>query len=185
MVEAGHRRLPLASTSRSRSPPGLSSDTLKEECKAERRRRIETARVNFVVLRSPTTIIPCTRMQLGSWLSRNIDEFRIRMRKDEAYARRRDLNTRIDKRPGLPIPAKRIQPQADKHGVTTAWGKVLQWRTGWYVLEADTVEEELLQRFFLWCGINLKHIYWIWKTAACQRGVFPTTSRVISRSLNA
>ena len=70
------------------------------------------------------------------------------MRKDEARARRRDLNTRIDKKPGLPIPATRIQPQADKHRVTTAWGKLLQWRTGWYGLEADTVEGELLKRFF-------------------------------------
>ena len=85
---------------------------------------------------------------MASWLSGNIDELRVRMHKDEALARRRDLNTRSDKRPGLPIPVARVQPQADKHCVTTAWGKLLQWRTGWYGLEAHDVEGALLQRFF-------------------------------------
>ena len=148
LVGASHRRLSLALTPRSRSPPGLSNDTLKEEFKAERRRRIETARVNFVVLRSPTAIIPCTRFQMASWLNGNIDELRMRMHKDEALARRRGPNTRTDKRPGLPIPVARVQPQPENHCVTTAWGKWLQWRTGWYGLEAHSVEGNLLQRFF-------------------------------------
>ena len=30
----------------------------------------------------------------------------------------------------------RVQPQAGKHHATTAWGKLLQWRTGWYGLES-------------------------------------------------
>jgi hypothetical protein len=66
----------------------------------------------------------------------NIDDFRRRMWKDAAPQRRRDLNIRVDKRPGLPMPAGRIQPQADKHRVITELGKLLAWRTGWHGLEA-------------------------------------------------
>ena len=58
------------------------------------------------------------------------------MRKDAAPQRRRDLNIRLDKRPGLPIPAVRIQPQAVKNNVITNLGKLLAWRTGWHGLEA-------------------------------------------------
>jgi hypothetical protein len=58
------------------------------------------------------------------------------MRKDAAPQKRRDINIRLDKRPGLPMPAERIQPQADKHPAITEWGKLLAWRTGWYALQA-------------------------------------------------
>ena len=92
---------------------------MREECKEELQRRIDEASLKLEELRGPTEIIPCTRAQWAAWLAENIDEMRIRMQKAAAPKMPRDLNIRIDKRPGLPTPAKRIQPQADRSNVST------------------------------------------------------------------
>ncbi len=114
------------------SPASGSSRRVREQCKEERSMRINAARLNLIQLRAPTSIIPCTRFQWAVWLGENIEEFRRRMHKDAAPKRRRDVNIRVDKRPGLPTPVKRIQPQEDRRRPTTEWGKLLEWRTGWY-----------------------------------------------------
>ena len=126
---------------------------MREECKEERQRRIDEASLKLEQLRAPTEIIPCTRAQWAAWLGANIDEMRIRMQKAAAPKRRRDLNIRIDKRPGLPKPAKRIQPQADRSKASTEWGRLLEWRTGWYGIEwrsaAEATSEQRL--FYMVC----------------------------------
>jgi hypothetical protein len=104
-------------------------------CKAERSRRIEEARIKLEVLRAPSTIIPCTRLQWAAWLRTNLEELRQRMQKDAAPHRRRAFNIRTTKRPGLPH-GQRVQPQADKSCATSEWGKLLQWRDGWHGLQA-------------------------------------------------
>ena len=113
---------------------------MREECKEERQRRIDEASLKLEQLKAPTEIIPCTRAQWAAWLGANIEEMRKRMPKAAAPKRRRDLNMRIDKRPGLPTPAKRIQPQADPEGsnISTEWGRLLAWRTGWYGIDATS-----------------------------------------------
>ena len=52
-----------------------------------------------------------------------------------ARLRRRELNHRLCRRPGLPPPCKRLQPQAEPRIVTQAWAKLLALRTGWYGLQ--------------------------------------------------
>ena len=132
---SSHERFPLGSKSRSRSPAGFPFDAMKEICKAELHKRIHAAEVTFEIRQAPTTIIPCTRMQMKSWLGVNIDALRTRMRKDAAPKRRCAINNRVDKRPGLPTPANRIQPVIHKQEVNTEWGKLLQWRSGWHLLD--------------------------------------------------
>ena len=135
-LSASHRRLlsraaaPASSIARSRSPPGLSAESrsLKGECKAERCRRIEAAKLNLDILKAPTSIIPCTRIQWESWLGVNIHDFRRRMRKDAAPQRRRDFNIRLDKRPGLPIPAVGSSHRRLKKKSLQIWGNC--WRGG-------------------------------------------------------
>ena len=52
-----------------------------------------------------------------------------------APLRRRELNHRLCRRPGLPPPCKRLQPQAERRIVTQAWAMLLELRTGWYGLQ--------------------------------------------------
>ena len=122
----------VPSRDRSRSP---AYQTMKEECKVERKRQIEEATAHLDALRTPTSIIPCTRVQWKSWLALNAGEFRKRMQRSEAYERRRAINIRVGNRLGLPAPAPRLQPQAPGHLAKTDWGKLLAWRTGWHCLE--------------------------------------------------
>ena len=81
--------------------------------------------------------IPCTRLQWTAWVGNNIDELRVRMRKNEAACRRRTFNTRLCPRPGLPAPVQRFQPQAEISRVTSVWAKLLEWRTGWDGFQSD------------------------------------------------
>ena len=77
--------------------------------------------------------IPVTRPQWAQWLSDNIDVFRANMR--TATALRRQGNVRIRARPGLPAPARRIQPLLDKRSCDAEWAKWLANRTGWWGLK--------------------------------------------------
>ena len=52
------------------------------------------------------------------------------------------MNIRIEKRPGLPTGVKRIQPQADRSNVSTEWGRLLEWRTGWHGIEWRSAADE-------------------------------------------
>ena len=130
---------------------------MREECKEERQRRIDEASLKLEQLKAPTEIIPCTRAQWAAWLGANIEEMRKRMPKAAAPKRRRDLNIRIDKRPGLPTGVKRIKPQADRSNVSTEWGRLLEWRTGWYGIEwRSAADEATNMRLFLHVAPPLK-----------------------------
>ena len=75
--------------------------------------------------------LPATRDQWAEWLSNNIDEFKEQMR--TATTRRRQGNVRMRARPGLPAPARRLQPQAARQRLTNAtWVDLLANRTGWF-----------------------------------------------------
>ena len=50
--------------------------------------------------------------------------------------RRREGNTRICARPGLPPPVKRFLPLEDRRCVIKEWAQLLAWRTGWHGLAA-------------------------------------------------
>ena len=93
--------------------------------------------MNLARLRATTAEIPCTRTQWSAWVGANIDELRERMRKAEAPFRRRMFNIRVSPRLGLPAPVPRFQPQAEISRVTSAWAKLLEWRTGWYGFQSD------------------------------------------------
>ena len=108
---------------------------LKLSCQAELQKRREEASSKLNQLLTPTSIIPCTRFQWAAWVSDNIAEIRMRTPDGAAPLRRRELNHRLCRRPGLPPPCKRLQPQAEPHIVTQAWAKLLELRTGWYGLQ--------------------------------------------------
>ena len=123
---------------------------MKEECTAERCKRITAVQTKLEFLLASTRIIPRTRVHRESWLNRNAAEFRRRMRKCEACERRRDFNIRLDKRPHMPSPVERIQSQAARHDAKTGWGKLLRWRIGWYGVErASAVGPNVVRLFFV------------------------------------
>ena len=109
---------------------------IRDQCKAERSKRIEDAKVQLEQLRAPTLNIPCTRLQWAEWVGVNIQDLRSRMLKHAAPHRRRELSNRVCARPNLPTAVKRLRPQAEQGRATTAWGKLLEWRCGWYALQA-------------------------------------------------
>jgi len=113
-------------------------DGIKDQCIVERRNRIEDAESTLDRLMGSTSMMPCTRLQWAVWVGENIEELRMRMRKDAAPHRRREFNIRVGARPGLPTGVKQFQPPAGHARATTAWGKLLEWRTGWYGLEATS-----------------------------------------------
>ena len=78
-------------------------------------------------------VIPVTRPQWAQWLNDNYDQFRELMR--TAPALRRQRNVRVRARPGLPAPARRIQPQAERSKPEADWAKRLANRTGWWGLK--------------------------------------------------
>ena len=78
-------------------------------------------------------VIPVTRPQWAQWLDDNYDQFRELMR--TAPALRRQGNVRVRARPGLPAPARRIQPQAERSKPEADWAKRLANRTGWWGLK--------------------------------------------------
>ena len=177
---SSHARFPLAANSRSRSPAGLLSDTIKEMCNAELQKRIHAAAVTFEIRKAPTSIIPCTRMQMGSWLGLNIDVMRTKMQKDAAPKRRAAINNRVDKRSGLPTPADRIQPVIYKQPVATEWGKLLQWRNGWHLLDEFIAAEDLPQseearRMYLLFVVRHKWTTYVMDLEECRttEGIFP------------
>ena len=110
----------------------------KAQCKAECKRRLDQAESRLQQLLAVRAGLPCTRLQWAAWVSANLGEFQTRMRKTEASHRRRELNNRVFPRPGLPRKAARIQASVEVVRVTMEWAKLLEWRTGWFGLQADS-----------------------------------------------
>ena len=123
---------------------------LKLSCQAELQKRREEASSNLHQLLTPTCIIPCTRFQWAAWVSDNVEEIRMRTPDGAAPLRRRELNHRLYRRPGLPPPCKRLQPQAEPHIVTQAWAKLLELRTGWYGLQMVSHTRPHRQMIYMW-----------------------------------
>ena len=67
-----------------------------------------------------------------------------------APLRRRELNHRLYRRPGLPPPCKRLQPQAEPPIVTQAWTMLLALRTGWYGLQMVSHTRPHRQMIYMW-----------------------------------
>ena len=123
---------------------------LKLSCQAELQKRREEASSKLNHLLTPTSIIPCTRFQWAAWVSDNVEEIRMRTPDGAAPLRRRELNHRLYRRPGLPPPCKRLQPQAEPPIVTQAWTMLLALRTGWYGLQMVSHTRPHRQMIYMW-----------------------------------
>jgi len=117
---------------------------------------------------------------MGSWLGVNIDVLRTKMHNDAAHKRRGAINNRVDKRPGLPTPANRVQPVIYKQLVNTEWGKLLQWRSGWHLLDefiavGDLQQNETQRRMYLLFVVRHKWTTYIMDLEQCLKpeGLFP------------
>ena len=127
------------------------SSTRRQQCKAERIRRINEATSRLEHLQNAQGIIPVTRLQWARWVGDNLEELRERMRKEAAPRRRQQYNIRVAGRPGLPRAARRLQPQAERNRVTTEWGKLLELRTGWYGLDTASGRRMFFVLYHLGC----------------------------------
>ena len=112
---------------------------VRAQCTAERQKRIDDAQFHLDRLNDLRETMPCTRLQWAAWISDNLSELQTRMSGGGAQKRRAELHTRVRPRPDLPRAVTRFQPQADNKYAVTPWGKLLEWRTGWYGLQTASV----------------------------------------------
>ena len=83
------------------------------------------------------TTFPVTREQWSAWLESNISEFRSRMSKAAAPARRAILNNRVMPMPGLAKPDGSFQPKHQISPLSTEWAKLLDGRSGWHGIQTE------------------------------------------------
>ena len=116
---------------------GLNDD---ESWEQEIRVGIEQAEAKLARVKAACGEYPATRLQLSQYIGEHVHEFRERLA--TAMGRRRPLSHRLFARPGIPAPARRIQPQAISAAEPTEWSTILGGRTGWH--GAKTPNEKVM-----------------------------------------
>ena len=115
------------------SPIKRYAEENKKSLQKKREQNIADAKRKLRELRAQGDGSPVTREELAKWVSDHIDELRTRMR--EAPERRVLMNRRLWPREDMCEPAPRLQPLSRSARISTAWGKILEGRTGWYTLD--------------------------------------------------
>ena len=133
---------------------------------AQRNEQLAAARLKMDQLLG-AFLLPVTRPQWEHWLDGCLPEFRALM--VSAPAARRKGNVRISARPDLPPAVNRIQPvQAKAAAVHTKWGRILQYRTGWYGIK--TRKKGVLVVFTLFLN---RQTYYVYAKNLAERGSSP------------